>query len=149
MNNLEMAKSYERQAQERLRHAREALGDGNYPYVVRQSQEAVELLLKAALRAAGIEPPKWHDVGPVLRKNAERFPEWFQKEIPRLARISRRLRREREPSVYGDEEMGVPPDELYFREDAEEALEMAEYTYRVVSKLISEFESVSSHRENP
>jgi|GEM_PF-2441553 len=35
MNNLEMAKSYERQAQERLKHAREALGEGNYPYVVR------------------------------------------------------------------------------------------------------------------
>lgn len=36
MNNLEMAKSYERQARERLRHAREALERGNYPYVVRQ-----------------------------------------------------------------------------------------------------------------
>jgi HEPN domain-containing protein len=136
MNNLEMAKSYRRQAQERLRHAREALDSGSYPYVVRQCQEAVELLLKAALRVAGIEPPKWHDVGPLLRINAERFPEWFRGEIPKLSRISRRLRREREPSVYGDEEAGIPPDELYFREDAEEALEMAEYTLNVVSKLI-------------
>jgi len=108
VNNLEMAKSYERQARERLRHAREALEDGNYPYVVRQCQEAVELLLRASLRAAGVEPPKWHDVGPVLRASAERFPEWFREEIPRLARISRKLRREREPSLYGDEETGSP-----------------------------------------
>jgi len=138
VNNLEMAKSYERQARERLRHAREALESGNYPYVVRQCQEAVEKLLKAALRATGVEPPKWHDVGPVLRANTERFPGWFREEISRLARISRKLRREREPSLYGDEETGTPPDELYFREDAEEALEMAEYTFNVVSKLLSE-----------
>ncbi|MEM1872975.1 MAG: nucleotidyltransferase domain-containing protein [Acidilobaceae archaeon] len=26
----------------------------------------VELLLKASLRLAGIEPPKWHDAGPLL-----------------------------------------------------------------------------------
>ena len=138
MNNLEMAKSYVRQARERLRHAREALESGNYPYVVRQCQEAVELLLKAALRTAGVEPPKWHDVGPVLRRTQGRFPEWFREEIPRLARISRKLRREREPSLYGDEEAGIPPGELYYREDAEEALEMAECTLNSVSKLLSE-----------
>jgi HEPN domain-containing protein len=46
MNNVLMAKSYIRQANERLRHARETLENSNYPYVVRQSQEAVELLLK-------------------------------------------------------------------------------------------------------
>jgi len=63
MNNVTMAKAYLRQARERLRHANEALEGGNYPYVVRQSQEAVELSLKAALRLVGVEPPKWHDVG--------------------------------------------------------------------------------------
>jgi len=47
MNNVAMARAYLRQASERLRHAREALEEGNYPYVVRQSQEAVELALKA------------------------------------------------------------------------------------------------------
>jgi HEPN domain-containing protein len=86
VNNLEMAVSYERQAAERLRHAREALASGNYPYVVRQCQEAVELLLKAALRLAGVEPPKWHDVGPVLRREAGRFPEWFRGERARRSR---------------------------------------------------------------
>jgi HEPN domain-containing protein len=41
--------------------------------VMRQSQEAVELSLKAALRVAGIEPPKWRDVGPILMQNRDRF----------------------------------------------------------------------------
>ena len=63
MNNVTMARAYLRQARERLRHANEALEGGNYPYVVRQSQEAVELSLKVAPRLVGVEPPKWHDVG--------------------------------------------------------------------------------------
>jgi len=138
MNNVAMARAYLRQASERLRHAREALEEGNYPYVVRQSQEAVELLLKAALRLVGVEPPKWHDVGPVLSREVDRFPQWFRDVIPRLARISRKLRREREPAMYGDEESGTPPDELYGEEDAEEALSWAVEVFQVVSRLFKE-----------
>jgi HEPN domain-containing protein len=138
MNNISMAEAYLRQASERIRHAREALEHGNYPYVIRQCQEAVELLLKASLRLVGVEPPKWHDVGPVLKKEMERFPEWFRKEIPMLSRISRRLRREREPSMYGDEETGTPPDELYDKDDATEALEWASYVLSAVEKLLLE-----------
>jgi len=133
-----MAKSYIRQALERLRHAEEALTAGNYPYVVRQCQEAVELLLKAALRLVGVEPPKWHDVGPILRREAHRFPEWFREKIPWLARISRRLRREREPAMYGDEELGIPPEELYDRDDAVEALTWARAVADLVLELYSE-----------
>lgn len=138
MNNISMAQSYLRQAEERIRHAKEALDRGNYPYVIRQCQESVELLLKAALRLVGVEVPKWRDVGPVLRREAQRFPEWFQAEIPALARISRKLRREREPSMYGDEESGIPPDELYDRSDAEEALDHASKVYSIVIKLIQQ-----------
>lgn len=136
MNNFEMARAYVRGAEERLHHAREALERGNYPYVVRQSQESVELLLKAALRLVGLEVPKWHDMGPVLKREASRFPIWFREEIAELARISRKLRREREPSMCGDEESGTPPDELYDRRDAEESLTQAEYVHRAVLKLL-------------
>jgi HEPN domain-containing protein len=138
LNNMAMARAYMRQASERLRHAREALEEGNHPYVVRQCQEAVELLLKAALRLVGIEPPKWHDVGPTLKREANRFPQWFRELIPKLARISRKLRREREPSMYGDEESGVSPDELYDEEDAREALANATEVFQAVSKLFTE-----------
>jgi len=57
LNRVDMARSYLRQAEERVSHASEALLNGNYAFVVRQSQEAVELSLKAALRLVGIEPP--------------------------------------------------------------------------------------------
>ena len=138
MNNVAMAKAYIAQAFERLKHSEEALERGNYPYVIRQCQEAVELLLKAALRLVGVEPPKWHDVGVVLRREVERFPEWFRGEVSKLARMSRKLRREREPAMYGDEELGLPPNELYDKEDAEEALQWAKCTFQVVSKLFKE-----------
>ena len=141
MNNLSMAKSHLSQAEERVKHAEEALERGNYPYVIRQSQETVELALKAALRVVGIEPPKWHDVGPILKQNATRFPEWFREKIPQMASISRKLRREREPSLYGDEESSLPPEALYTIEDAEEALKYAKFVYETCIKLL---ESVKS-----
>jgi len=73
LNNEDLAKSCVRQAGERIK-PKEALNEGNYPYTVRQCQEAVELLLKAALRYVGVEPPKLHDVGPLLRKERNKFP---------------------------------------------------------------------------
>lgn len=138
MNNIELAKSNLKQAEERLKHAREALESGNYPYVVRQSQEAVELSLKGALRLAGIEPPKWHDVGPLLRRERARFPQWFQELVDDLASISRSLRKERELAMYGDEEIGVPPEELYTRKDATQALEDALRVVEIVKRLLNE-----------
>jgi HEPN domain-containing protein len=60
-----MARSYLRQAEERVTHATDALARENYAYVIRP--------LKAALRLVGIEPPKFHDVGPLLREGMARI----------------------------------------------------------------------------
>ena len=138
MNNLKLARSNIKQAEERIAHASEALDRGNYPYVVRLSQEAVELALKASLRLVGVEPPKWHDVGPVLKRERERFPKWFSEIIDKLASISRKLRKERELAMYGDEEALISPEELYIREDALEALNYAKYVLENVEKLLKE-----------
>jgi len=141
LNNLDMARSYLRQAMERVRHAEEALTNGNYPYVVRQCQETVELALKAALRIVGIEPPKWHDLGPVVRREQGKFPAWFQEHIDELISISRSLRKKRELAMSSDEESGVPPEELYTRVDAEYALSNARKVLKLVEKLMGEVRS--------
>ncbi len=140
MNNLDMAKSYLKQAEERVKHAEEALKTGNYAYTIRQSQESVELALKGALRLLAIEPPKWHDVGPIIKKHKELFPRWFRERADEIASISRKLRREREPSMYGDEETGTPPDQLYSLMDAEEALEYAKRILGLFKRLLKEHE---------
>lgn len=132
-----MAASYLKQAEERLRHVKEALGD-NHAFVIRQSQEVVELSLKASLRLIGIEPPKFHDVGPILRRNDGAFPQWFKAEIDEMAYISRILRREREPSMYGDDELALSPDELYSLEDAKKAFEGARLVYGNCERLMGE-----------
>jgi len=131
-----MARSYIRQAEERLKHAKEAFEDGNYPYTIRECQEAVELSLKAALRIVGIEPPKIHDVGPLLRKNSHLFPDWFKQNINRMATISRTLRREREVSMYGDEELSLTPEEIYCEDDAKNALLDCEFVLQNCKKLL-------------
>lgn len=139
MNNIEMARSYLRQAEERIKHAEEALKTGNYAYTIRQSQESVELALKGALRLLAIEPPKWHDVGPVLKRHRELFPRWFRDRIDDVASISRKLRREREPSMYGDEETGTPPDQLYSLLDAEESVRYAREVLDLCLRLLAEY----------
>ena len=59
-------------------------------------------------------------------------------KVPRLASTSRKLRREREASMYGDEETGTPPEELYTVEDAQEALSSAEEVYEACRRLFKE-----------
>jgi HEPN domain-containing protein len=104
--------------------------------VVRRSQEVVELVLKCALLWAKIEVPRIHDVGPILKQYAPRYPEPFKRQIPHIASISRLLRAEREISFYGDEQSGVPAESLYTREDALEALSKANEVLIECQKLI-------------
>jgi HEPN domain-containing protein len=139
LDSYELARSNVRQAEDRLTTARIALERGNYPYAVRQAQECVELSLKACLRLVGIEPPKWHDVGPIIRRERENFPEWFKEHVERIVSISRSLRKERELAMYGDEESKIPPEELYTRFDAEKAIEDAGFVLEIARMLLREF----------
>lgn len=136
MNNIEMARSYLEEAGRRIRTSENALNEDAYAYCIRQCQEAVELSLKAALRFIAIEPPKWHDVSPILTDNMDRFPEWFREKIDEISASSRWLYRERAPSMYGDEESGLPPQKLYTRSYAERALEEAKNVFEMVSMII-------------
>lgn len=137
MNSKEMAESYLMEGEIRLKTARSALEDRHFAYAVRQSQESVEMALKGALRYVGIEPPKWHDVGIILRKEVQKFPEWFTENLDRLTLISRELRREREPSMYGDSDLNLPPQELYTEFDAQEAIKKADFVMGLCKRLIS------------
>lgn len=120
MTGRSLAESYLKKARVRVTVLRTFLDAQDYSDVVREAQEAVELALKAALRRIGVEPPKVHDVGALLREYADRF---CGVDVDRLAGISRRLRKERELAFYGD--LDFLPTEQYSREDAEQALSEA------------------------
>jgi hypothetical protein len=106
-----------------------------YSDVVHKAHELVELALKGMLRAIGVDPPKWHDVGPVLLEQLELFDEETQPTLPRLAEISAWLRKEREFAFYGDIDF-IPTDQ-YKSDDAERAMADAIFVLERASRVIA------------
>lgn len=137
MTNRGAAESSMRRAGIVLQEAEALSAAGHWSLSVRRSQESVELALKGALTWAGMDVPKVHDVGPLLRQHAGRFPVQFAGALPQLASMSRALRAEREISFYGDPESGIPPEELYREDDALEALRKARFVLEQCRALIA------------
>ncbi len=135
MRNADLALDYLRRSEVRLR-ALDVLFEGeSWADVVRESQEIVELTLKALLRACGIDPPRIHDVSEVLLAERERLPNELLGEIKTLTRISRDLRRDRELAFYGAEDL--TPSGFYSRDDAEQARSGARRTVELVRPHVS------------
>ena len=125
MRNRTLAVDHVRRAEARLK-ALDALYEAeSWADVVRESQETVELALKGLLRAAGIDPPRVHDVADVLEAERDRLPAALAGDIDRLAAASRWLRRDRELAFLGAEDL-VPSD-FYREPDAAEAREDARF----------------------
>jgi len=141
MSLLEYAKALLDEAQVRLEAAKIFLEKGRYSYVVRQSQECVELSLKSILRVAGIEYPKQHEVSDLLLEKKELYPSWLIEELQDISRISKGLMMKRMPSMYGEETIGRPPRSLFNREDAESSFKSAEHVYNLAKRLLSEWRS--------
>jgi HEPN domain-containing protein len=133
MRNDELAADYVRRSRVRVR-ALDVLFDGeSWPDVVRESQEVVELALKALLRACGIDPPRVHDVSDVLRAERSRLPR--ELDVEALAEASRQLRRDRELAFYGAEDL--TPSGFYSRADAEAARASAVRVVEAVARHVN------------
>ena len=101
---------------------------------MREAQEAVELALKAMLRQVGIEPPKWHDVGEILVEHQDRLPASVADHVDRLAAILAWLRKEREPSMYGD--IDFSPTARYSSGDGQRAFADARFVIGMAERVI-------------
>jgi hypothetical protein len=134
VTNQSLARSYLVKATRRLKALALLRDEGAHSDVVREAQELVELALKAALRAIGVEPPKFHDVGGLLVAHSEKFPPHLASRLQRAADISRRLRRERELSFYGD--IDFIPTEEYSAADAERAYEEAAWVLELATEVV-------------
>ncbi|MEM3388883.1 MAG: HEPN domain-containing protein [Thermoproteota archaeon] len=137
-----LAEDYFKRAKIRVKSAELAYSDESYPDVVRYSQECVELSLKAALRAVGVEYPKEHDMSRILRAVKDRFPEWFRREVEKLGEVSRDLADKRAPSLYGIESLGKAPSDIFDKDDAEKALSDAKYVLNTIRKLFLELQII-------
>lgn len=132
---LALARSDIDKAEKRLKALRLLLDEDAYSDVVREAQELVELALKGILFQCGIEPPKKHDIGRFFRERRDQLPQPAAREADRLENISEQLVRERNVSFYGDQNC-IPVQE-YTRQEAEQALEDAEFAYRLAKEVIA------------
>lgn len=146
MKNTRMAEAYLKRADSCLEEARGSIGRKDYAGTVRRSQECVEFSLKGALRLYGVEYPREHDVKSILPKVASRFPAWFSRRAEELGKISGELARHRGPSMYGDEEKGIPPTELFGEEHARKALKDADFVHGQCRRLFSAFQKARRGR---
>jgi hypothetical protein len=134
MTNISLAQSYLMKAEKRLKVLGLLFQEQDYSDVVREAQEIVELCLKGMLRFVGIEPPKHHDVGPLLLEHRAKFQAPTAGALEQIASISRALRKERELAFYGD--IDFIPTEQYTADDAQEAIEGARFVLENAQKLI-------------
>lgn len=119
MRNPDLARDYIERAGIRLRALDLFFDAESWADVVRESQEVVELSLKALLRSSGIDPPRVHDVSDVLLEQRARLPEALDDHLDALVDASRTLRRDRELAFYGAEDL--TPSDFYSKGDAERA----------------------------
>ena len=136
MFNDALASDYLKRAGHRLKALQVLMAEESWPDVVRESQELVEITLKALLRAARIEVPRVHDVSPLLEQNRDILPAGIRPRVDELVSISRFLRRDRELAFYGSEDL--TPSEFYTREDAATALGHATFVHAEVFKAMKE-----------
>jgi HEPN domain-containing protein len=126
-------------ARKRLKALAVLRDEGAHSDAIREAQELVELALKGTLRAAGIEPPKFPDVGGLLLEQGGKFTPGVRERLPRAAEISERLRRERELAFYGD--IDFIPTEEYSAADAERAYADAARVVELAGEVIGRLPS--------
>ena len=89
---------------------------------------------KGILRAIGVEPPKFHDVGGLLLEHQDKLASAVRSDVPRAADISKRLRRERELAFCGD--IDFVPTEEYSADDGRRAYEEAAWVLDLAARVI-------------
>lgn len=124
MTSDELARDYFRRVRVRRRVLDLLYTAGEHADVVCEAQELIELALKGMLRWAGIDPPRWHDVGAILIEHHERLPATLAPLLDDLVKASARLRKEREMAFYG--EIDLVPGKSYGTDDAQAALAAAD-----------------------
>jgi HEPN domain-containing protein len=111
VTNSQLVKDYRLRAKGRRKAIQVLLEERLYADVVRECQEAAELLLKSLIRAAGHAVPMTHDVSAKLTEIQQDLPPAAAVQLKRLCAISKNLRRDRELAFYGSED--VTPSEFY------------------------------------
>jgi HEPN domain-containing protein len=134
MKNISLVEDYLKRAGDRLLAVELFISKESWANAVRESQEIVELSLKAYLRHCRIEVPRIHDVSNALLENKNRLAGEVLDKLEKIITISKSLRRDRELAFYGTEDL--TPSEFYAREDAEKAYTSANLVFTSVRNSV-------------
>ncbi len=134
MKNDIQANGYLSDAQIIIQETQNSKKEGHFHRVVRKAQESAELSVKALFKYLGIEYPKAHILGRIIKKELTK-KELRKEDLERLSYFYDSLAFEREVAFYGSPD-GRPADSLYDKSDAEEALEKARWILNYVKGII-------------
>jgi HEPN domain-containing protein len=130
MNNPRLGNDYIFRAHGRMKAIETLLQEKLYADVVRECQESCELALKGLIRNAGHSVPHTHEVSQKLLEIKSDLPQNILPHLNELTQISKSLRRDRELSFYGSED--ITPSEFYEEHHALDAIKQL----KVVLNLI-------------
>jgi len=141
-----------RKAEDSLSQAKEGLKGHipSYSNIIANCQSAIELSTKAIFKLMGLEFPKSHQLlfeqkkeGKEIRESVKKlfqsnFPKYFayKEELPKVIFLTYFWGQFYTIAKYGIEELNLPPDELFKKEDAELAVNHAELCVRVANNLL-------------
>lgn len=138
MTSRKIALDYLAKVEARLEALRLFLERGRHDDVIRGAHEAIELMLKGALRFIGVDPPRRHDAAPVLLRHIDRLPPAWRERAHEIVSVSERLFGARGHAFYGDETDLVPPSELFDRAEAEQAIRDVEGLLALYQDLLGD-----------
>jgi HEPN domain-containing protein len=132
MNNPNLGNDYIHRAHGRLKAIETLFVEKLFADVVRECQEACELALKGLIRNAGHSVPYTHEVSQKLMEIRLDLPEAVATQLPLLAEISKNLRRDRELSFYGSED--ITPSDFYEESHAVQAMDQLKFVLSLIPK---------------
>ncbi|MGD0237023.1 MAG: HEPN domain-containing protein [Syntrophorhabdales bacterium] len=136
MTNTKAAKVDLQMARRIIEEAHRDLEEGQYYRAVRKCQEVVELALKALLMFKGVAGyPKTHDIGKFVADTLK--DDLDVKLLTEISHISDELTKERARSFYATAKWF--PTEAYTSDDANTALQRAQFVFDEVAKSIGTF----------
>ena len=132
MTNPKLGRDYLHRARGRRKAIESLFQEKLFADVVRECQEACELALKGIIREAGHSVPMVHDVSEKLKEIQKDLPKKLQAKLQEVCDISKQLRRDRELSFYGSED--ITPSDFYTVDDAKEAMKKLDLVLGLVKR---------------
>ncbi len=139
--NLKKAfiKDYLETSKTKLEFIKIAFSKKKHGIVIRECQSITELLGKSLLIKCGFIVPKVHNLKDDIEDLRGLFSKKFDENIAKFKKLSKNLALERERALYGEEELGKTPEDIFSKEDAQHYYKQTKEFYELISEELKPF----------